>query len=71
MASDARPGLRIASITSMVVELTNTISSQDGNIEWLTYQSTLFPAPATKGEKAISLRKRVSARRQLTFPVDP
>ena len=34
----------------MIVELTATVSFQDKNIQRLTYQSTLFPAPATKGE---------------------
>ena len=57
MASDASPDLRIVSISSMIVELANTISSQDENIEWLTYQSTLLPAPATKGGNHQLLRK--------------
>jgi hypothetical protein len=40
----------------MIVELANTISSQDRNIKSLTYQRTLFPAPAKKG-KIQSLQK--------------
>jgi len=34
----------------MIVELADTISSRIGNIKKLTYQSTLFPAPAAKKE---------------------
>ena len=56
MASDARPDFCILSISSMTVELANAISSQDENMEWLTYQSTLFPQPATEGENHQSLR---------------
>ena len=41
----------------MIVELANTISPQDRNINSLTYQNTLFPAPATK-QKYQSLKKR-------------
>ena len=32
----------------MIFELADIISSRDGNILTLTYQRTLFPAPATK-----------------------
>src|SRR6266851_10366579 len=56
MASDARPDFCILSISSMTVELANAISSQDENMEWLTYQSTLFPQPATEGKNHQSLR---------------
>jgi hypothetical protein len=60
MASDASPDLRMVSISSMIVELSDTMSPRDGkNIEWLTYQSTLFPAPAAKGESHQLLRKRM------------
>jgi hypothetical protein len=38
------------SIFSMIVELANTIISEDGNTEEITYQKTLFPAPAIRGE---------------------
>ena len=58
MASDASPDLRIVSISSMIVELANTVSFQDGNIERRTYQSTLFPAPARKQENYEPLRKK-------------
>jgi hypothetical protein len=34
----------------MIVELANTISSRDEDIERSTYQSTLFPQPATERE---------------------
>jgi hypothetical protein len=47
----------MASMSSMIVELANTMSSRDGSIKGLTYQRTLFPAPATKG-KFQSLQKR-------------
>ena len=57
MASDARPDFRIASISSMIVELHNTISSNVENIQRLTYQSTLFPQPATKWENHQRLRQ--------------
>jgi hypothetical protein len=40
----------MASMSSMIEELANTISSQDRNIKSSTYQRTLFPAPATKGK---------------------
>jgi hypothetical protein len=33
----------------MIVELANTISSPNINSGGLTYQMTLFPAPAIKG----------------------
>ena len=51
MASDASPDFRKALISSMIVELADIVSSQDGNMGELTYQNTLFPEPATKGEK--------------------
>ena len=57
MASDARPHFRIVSISSIIVELANTVSLQDENIERLTYHSTLFPAPATKKGYYWPLRK--------------
>src|SRR6266851_9207726 len=50
MASDASPDFRKVSISSMIVELANIVSFQDRNIQRLTYQSTLFPEPATKRE---------------------
>jgi hypothetical protein len=54
---------------SMMVELANTISSQDGNIEGLAYQKTLFPAPAIKS-KAISPSESTEVG-GLTFPMNP
>jgi hypothetical protein len=55
----------------MIVELTtDTVRFQDGNNGRLTYQSTLFPAPATKREE-LSIFTKESAVRRLTFPVDP
>ena len=60
MARDARPDFRMASMSSMIVELPNTISSRDENIQRLPYQSTLFPQPATKWE--IHQRLRQSKR---------
>src|SRR6266853_4820355 len=56
MASDASPDFRMASISSMIVELANIISAQGENIEGSTYQSTLFPEPAATGESHQSLR---------------
>jgi ribosomal protein L34E len=48
----------MASMSSMMVELANTMSSQGRNIKSLTYQRTLFPAPATKGNfKFLQKRK--------------
>jgi hypothetical protein len=55
MASNANPDLRIASIASMIVELAETVSPQGQDTRRLTYQSTLFPDPATEWEKTISL----------------
>lgn len=40
----------------MITELANTINSQDESIEKLTYQRTLFPAPATKGDLLVSTK---------------
>jgi len=60
MASDASPDFRIVSMSSMMVELVDTLGSQDQNIDKLAYQSTLFPDPATKG-MTISVCKRVRA----------
>src|SRR6266853_5820884 len=57
MASDGRPDFRAVSISSMIVELPNVISSKDENIQRLTYQSTLFPQPATKWENHQRLRQ--------------
>ena len=57
MASDASPDFRAVSISSMTVELPNTISSKDEDIQRLTYQSTLFPQPATKWENHQRLRQ--------------
>ena len=57
MARDARPDFRMASMSSMIVELPNTISSKDENIQRLTNQSTLFPQPATKWENHQHLRQ--------------
>jgi hypothetical protein len=54
----------------MIVELAITVSSQDGNIERITYQRMLFPAPATKGENHQS-RERMMDEQQLTLSVDP
>ena len=47
----------------MMVELIEILDSQDQNIDRLTYQSTLFPDPATKG-MTISIRKRLRAVQQ-------
>ncbi len=44
----------------MIVELADNISSDDQNFEISTYQSTLFPAPATKAENYQFLQKRDS-----------
>ncbi len=57
----------------MIVELADTVSSlsHDKNIERLTYQRTLFPAPATKEEYHQISANSISAGRQLTFPMDP
>ena len=57
MASDASPNFRRALISSIIVELAKIVSSQDRNNGRLTYQSTLFPEPATKGRNYQSLRK--------------
>ena len=54
-----RARIYAVSISSMIVELSDTMSPRDGNIEWLTYQSTLFPEPAAKGESHQLLRKRM------------
>ena len=70
MASDASPDLRIVSISSMIVELANTVSRQDETVEWITYQITLFPAPATRKENYQRLRKSKLGQK-LTFPMDP
>jgi hypothetical protein len=37
-------------MSSMIVELASAMSSQDANIESLTYQNTLLPAPAMKSK---------------------
>jgi hypothetical protein len=42
---------------SMIVELASTLSFQDKNVVELTYQKTLFPAPAIKRDHQC-LRKR-------------
>jgi len=42
----------------MIVELTNTMSSRAGISKRLTYQKTLFPAPAAKDDIHESLGKR-------------
>jgi hypothetical protein len=54
----------------MIVELVGAVSPRGQDIESLAYQRTLFPAPAMK-KKTINLRERVSAGRQLTFPMEP
>jgi hypothetical protein len=41
----------------MIVELAVTISSQGINSGELTYQMTLFPAPAIKGKQSQRKRK--------------
>jgi len=65
MASDASPDFRIVSMSSIMVELANTLDSQDQYVDGLAYQSTLFPDPATKG-MTISLCKRVRAGKLVT-----
>jgi len=57
MASVASPAFRVVSISSMIVELANTVSSRVENIEGSTYQSTLFPEPAATGESRQSPQK--------------
>ena len=42
----------------MIVELIDTVSSQDQNIKFFTHQRTLLPAPARKGESHQSLQNR-------------
>jgi hypothetical protein len=54
----------------MIVELANTISSQDQKIEMSTCQRMVFPAPAIRG-KTISLHNRGKGRRQRTFAMNP
>ena len=66
MASDTSPDFRIASISSMIVELADIVSFQEGNIRRSTYQSTLFPEPATK-RKTIGLCENVSANTRLPW----
>jgi hypothetical protein len=56
-------------MSSMIVELLNTISSQEGNIEEMACQRTLLPAPAIEG-KTINLRESVRVV-GLTFPMNP
>jgi hypothetical protein len=56
MASDASPDFRIVSMSSMMVVLFDTLDSEDQNTDGSTYQSTLFPEPATK-ETIISFCK--------------
>src|SRR5216683_4535254 len=56
MVSDVRPDFCILSISLMTVELANAISSQDKNMEWLIYHSTLFPQPTTEGKNHQSLQ---------------
>ena len=51
MASDASPDFRKESISSMIVELNDIVSSQGGNIGKLTDQNTLFSEPAMEGKK--------------------
>ena len=57
---------------SMIVELpmANKISSRDGNSEGLTYQRTLFPAPAIAGGGGVSHCESVGIG-GLTFPMNP
>ena len=70
MASDASPDLRMFSTSSMIVELLNTVSPQDEDIERFTYQRMLLPAPAYERGKS-SVCDGVSAGRRLTFTVYP
>ena len=45
-------------MSSMIVELANTINSQDKSMKRLIYQRTLFPAPATKDNfQSLQMRK--------------
>jgi hypothetical protein len=60
MASEASPDFLIKSMFSMIAELANNISSQDGNIGEITYQRTLLPAPAIMGESHQLLKTRTS-----------
>jgi hypothetical protein len=60
----------------MIAELVDIISFLDRNLEKLTYQRTLFPAPATKGKtnkqkNKISPCGNVGGGHKLTFPLDP
>ena len=48
----------MAMVSSIIEELTNLLSSQEGNIECFTYHKTLFPAPATKREMSVSRKGR-------------
>jgi hypothetical protein len=51
----------------MMVELADTVNSQDECVKSLTDQIILFPAPATKWQ-AINLCESVWARDDLRFP---
>jgi hypothetical protein len=68
MASDASPDFRKASMSSMIVELENILSSQHRNIVEVDVPKHTLPRARYEMGKAISLYEGEIARKNPRFP---